>query len=131
MKKLLFLLGLLFVFIMSGKTQILWPFGAADVVTVTVSDTIDISDDIYDNMTYIDLDTDTNMIVSATNLSTQLRRGAQIVFEATESGVDADTIEWGTGLTGADTPVPNGKTVFIWFFYNGTAFKKICEQQTD
>ncbi len=129
MKKILILLFLIVPFL--AKSQIRYPFGAADVVTVTSDDTIDISDDIFDNLTYIDLDTDTNMVINATNLNSKLRTGALLVFEATESGFDADTITWGTGLTGAATAIPSGKTTFIQFFYNGTAFKKITQTQTD
>lgn len=132
MKKLLVILSLiLFVASFDANAQIRWPFGSPNEITVTSDDTIDIGSSVQRGLNYINFDTDTNIVFEATSLSSSLGVGELLFIEATENGVDADTLTYGTGMTGLLDPIPSGKTRVVTFIFNGTAWVKQSSEQID
>jgi hypothetical protein len=111
-----------------GEKAVRWPFGDVNEVTVTVDDTI-AATGLVKGFNYIDLNTDTNIVFNATVTENEL--GDFLYVEATESGVDADTITWGTGIEGALTILPSDKTVAVTFIFSGTEFQQISNNQID
>jgi hypothetical protein len=132
MKKVV-LISILFcaVALSSVTAQVRWPFGAANAITSTSADTIVYDNEFTRGLNYITIATDTNIVVQATNLSSELKLGDMVIFELTESTANADTVTWSTGFTGVATPIPSGKTKFVEFIYNGSALKKKNEQQAN
>lgn len=122
---------LLFCGLLIFSSFVRWPFGDVNDITVVVDDTIDIGADLKEGFNYIDLDTDTNILLTATSLRSSMEVGELLLIEATESGYDADTITYGTGITGLADPIPSGKTRIITFCYNGTTFQKVASTQID
>ena len=108
-----------------------WPGGAAYEPTYTSAAAVDISSLVVGGMTFIDADIDTNNTVNYTTASSELRTGDLLFFEFTESTGNADTITWGTNITGAVDAIPSGKTKVISFIWSGTAYLKLGSQQID
>lgn len=129
MKKLLVLIGFMF-FVFAGQAQLRYPFSNADTETLTSASTIALSE-IYDNLTVFTCATDTNITVNASTLDSDLKVGARVVFILTESTANADTITWGTNLTGLYDALPSGKTKIVEFIYNGTTFYKVASTQVN
>ena len=128
MKKILILSVLvLFAFVSNAQK---YPFGKADTETLTSASTIALSN-ISDNLTIFTLATDTTLTINAATLDDGLNTGAEIVFVLTESTANADTVSWGTNLTGLADPLPSGKTRIVKFIYNGTGFYKVASTQVD
>jgi hypothetical protein len=128
MKKIILILGLI-ACVMSVNAQIRWPFGEANTIVVTSADTIDVSTDVERGINYIDWNSDTTILLTATSISSSIKLGDLLIIEATESTANADTINYGTGFTGLYDALPSGKTKVITFIYNGTGFKKVSSTQ--
>ena len=101
-------------------TQIKYPFGAADTQALTATGAQALT--VNDRFTHID-----GATVSATgnrtiNLTIDegVEVGAMIFIESTTDG--AETLTFGTGITGAVLTGVAGKTFGKLFVYNGTAF---------
>lgn len=129
MKKLL-LLASLVVIAISVNAQVKFPFGAADTETLTSATTIALSE-IDDNLTIYTLATDTTATINAASIDDNIKTGSRLVFVLTESTANADTISWGTNLTGLADPLPSGKTKIVEFIYNGSGFYKVASTQVD
>jgi len=128
MKKLFILLTLV-IFACNVQAQ-RYPFGNATETTLTSDTTIALSE-IKNNLIIYTCATDTNITINAATLDGNLKTGARAVFVFTESTADADTITWGTNLTGATDAIPSGKTRIVEFIYNGTTFYKLTATQVD
>lgn len=130
MKKLAILS--IFVFVaLSVNAQIRWPFGAVNDVTNQVNDTVDISSYLERGLNYYDVSNDTTMLINVTTVDTEWKTGDLLVIEATEGSASADTLRYGTNITGLEDPIPAGKTKIITFIYNGSAFNKVAATQID
>lgn len=119
------------------NAQIKFPFGSADAATFTIADTtttgvIDVTD-LYDNVSIYTVTCDTNITINAdtTQIRTSMNNGAVIYFKVTEATKDADTITWGTNLTGTATAIPSGKTTIVKFVKIGTGFYKVSDTQVN
>lgn len=130
MKKLL-LLSILFVLAFSLNAQIRWPFGAVNSITGDTNDTIDISSELTRGLNYYDIANDTNVVINVTTVDTEWKTGELLVIEATEGTANADTVRYGTNITGLQTAIPSGKTAVVTFIWNGTAWVKQSEVQID
>lgn len=130
MKRLL-IIALFGLFVLNANSQVRWPFGAANEITVTVNDTIEVGTNLSRGINYIDMSTDTNIVLNATTIDTEVKIGDLLILEATEAGVDADTINYGTNITGLYDAIPSDKTRIITFIYNGSKFVKVSTTQID
>ena len=128
MKKL-FVLSAIILLAFSVQAQ-RYPFGSATETTLTSAATIALAE-ISDNLTIYTCATDTNITVNAATLDDNLKTGARVVFVFTESTANADTITWGTNLTGTTDAIPSGKTRIVEFIYNGTTFYKLTATQVN
>ena len=128
MKKLFILISFLVVAFAANAQR--YPFGAATETTLTSAATIALAE-ITNDLTVYTCATDTNITVNAASVDDNLKVGARLVFVFTESSSNADTITWGTTLTGTTDALPSGKTRIVEFIYNGTTFYKLCATQVD
>jgi len=128
MKKL-FILAIFLVVAFAANAQ-RYPFGEPTKTTLTSAATIALSE-ITNDLTIFTLATDTTLTVNAASVDDRLRAGARIVFILTESTANADTVNWGTTLTGTYDALPSGKTKVVEFIYNGTTFYKASTNQVD
>lgn len=131
MKKLLIILTALLFVSLSSEAQIRWPFGGANTVTGGTNDTLDISSQLSRGMNNYVITNDTNMVINVTTVNSNWEFGDLLIISATEGTANADTIRYGTNITGTATPIPSGKTKIITFLFNATAWVKISEQQID
>lgn len=131
MKKVILILSVIFALYISADAQVRWPFGNANSITVTSDDTIDISASLQRGLNYIDFNTDTNIVFQVSSMPSSLKIGDYLIIEATEAGVDADTLTYGTGITGAADAIPSDKTRVVKFVFNGTAWVKESSTQID
>lgn len=132
MKKL-FLLSALFVFALTFnvEAQIRWPFGSANEITGDTNDTIDISPELIRGLNFYDISNDSTVLINVTTVDTEWKIGELLIIEATEGSTSADTLRYGTNITGLETTIPSGKTAVITFVWNGTAWVKQSENQID
>ena len=128
MKKLFIVLSFLVVAFAANAQR--YPFGDATETTLTSAATIALGE-ITNDLTIFTCATDTNITVNAATIDSDLRSGARIIFVLTESSSNADTITWGTTLTGTTDALPSGKTKIVEFIYNGTTFYKVATNQVD
>jgi len=54
-----------------------------------------------------------------------------LIIEATEGTASADTIRYGTNITGLYDAIPSGKTRLVQFIWNATAWVKLSTVQID
>lgn len=130
MKKIAILTVLLFA-LLSVDAAVRWPFGAANTVTNQVNDTVDISGYLTRGLNYYDIDNDTTMVINVTTVSDDWAKGDLLIIEATEGTAAADTLRYGTNITGTEDPIPAGKTKVVTFIFNGTGFVKVAVTQID
>lgn len=128
MKRFLILVSFLIVAFSASAQR--YPFGNATSTTLTSAATIAVAE-ITNDLTVFTCATDTNITVNAANVDTDLKVGARLIFVFTESSANADTITWGTTLTGTVDALPSGKTRIVEFIYNGTTFYKVAANQVD
>ena len=128
MKKLFIVLSFLVVAFAANAQR--YPFGAATSTTLTSATTIALAE-ITNDLTIYTLATDTTTTISAASIDDNLRSGARLIFVLTESSANADTVNWGTTLTGTYDALPSGKTKIVEFIYNGTTFYKVSTNQVD
>ena len=128
MKKLFILISFLVVAFAANAQR--YPFGSATETTLTSAATIALSE-ITNDLTIFTCATDTNITVNAASVDDNLKSGARLVFILTENSANADTITWGTTLTGTTDALPSGKTKIVEFIYNGTTFYKVATNQVD
>lgn len=132
MKKLILLFTVLSLFVISANSQIRWPFGNAnEPAGDTTNDTIDISSQLTRGLNYLVISNDTNMVINVTTTSTSWAKGDLLFIEATEGTANADTIRYGTNITGLYDAIPSGKTAVSTFIWNGTAWVKVSAIQID
>jgi len=127
MKRILIIL-LLCAFTFSMQAQ-RWPFGNVNAVTNQVNDTVDISSYLIRGMNYYIPNNDTNMVINVTTLDSELELGDLLVIEGTEGSASADTLRYGTNITGLYDAIPVGKTAIVTFIFNGTAWVKLSTVQ--
>ena len=128
MKKLFLIISLiLVVFVVQAQK---YPFGNATETTLTSAATVALAE-ITNDLTIYTCATDTNITVNAATVDDNLRAGARLIFVLTESTANADTITWGTTLTGTVDALPSGKTKIVEFIFNGTTFYKVATNQVD
>lgn len=101
-----------------------WPFGSVDQVTNQTNDTVDISSYLTRGMNYYDISNDTNMVINVTTVNDENKLGDFLIIEATEATASADTLRYGTSITGLYDAIPAGKTIIVTFIFNGTAWLK-------
>lgn len=130
MKRLLAVLFIL-TLAMSSQAQIRWPFGDANVVTGGSNDTLDISSQLKAGLNDYTVSNDTSMLINVTTTSNSWEFGESLIISATEATASADTIRYGTNITGLETVIPAGKTKIVTFIYNGNAWVKQAETQID
>lgn len=123
MKKLIILISFV-VLCFSAQSQVRWPFGAANTVTGGINDTLDISSQLTRGLNWYAPDNDTNMVINVTTVSSSWKTGEALVISFTEGTGNADTLRYGTNITGLDDAIPSGKTRVITFIYNGIAWVK-------
>ncbi len=138
MKKGQLLLGLFLAMLISiscvqeTKSQVVWPFANATTTTST-ADTITLDlGTVFNTMNVVTISAATLDSALTVNISTlsDVRVGSVLQVWATADGY-AEVITWGTNITGSATTVTANKTDAITFMYNGTAFIKTTEIQTD
>lgn len=125
------IISILFVMVLSVNSQIRWPFGEANTVTGGANDTVDISSQLTRGLNYYVIDNDTNMVINVTTVSTSWKTGDLLLIEATEGTAVADTLRYGTNITGLYDAIPSGKTAISTFIWNGTAWVKLSAIQID
>lgn len=130
MKKLILLISLC-VFAFSLNAQIRWPFGAANAITGGTNDTLDISAELTRGLNYYIITNDTNMVINVTTVDNSWSKGDLLIIEATEGTASADTIRYGTNITGLYDAIPSGKTRLVQFIWNATAWVKLSTVQID
>jgi hypothetical protein len=130
MKKLILLISLC-VLTFSLNAQIRWPFGDANAITGGTNDTVDISSELTRGLNYYIITNDTNMVINVTTASTSWKKGDLLIIEATEGTAVADTIRYGTNITGLEDAIPSGKTRISSFIWNATAWVKFATVQID
>lgn len=132
MKKLLILISLFVVIGLTANSQIKYPWGEPNTVSLTstnvVAKNIALAS-IYDNLTIYTVTCDTSVTINASTLNARLTKGSKMVFIITEATANADTITWGTNIEGLTTKTPSGKVAVVEFMYNGTTFYKVAETQ--
>lgn len=134
MKRLIFLLTTAFLLIFASfesEAQIRWPFGAVNSVTGGTNDTVDISSQLIRGLNYYDVSNDTTMLINVVTVDDSWSKGDFLVIELTEGSTSADTLRYGTNITGLESIVASGKTKVITFIFNGTAWIKQSEVQID
>lgn len=123
---------LCFVSVYDADAGVRWPFGAVNTVANdTSNDTLDISSSLTRGLNYYDISNDTNMVLNVTTINTEWATGDLLIIEATEGSTSADTIRYGTNITGTYTAIPSGKTTIITFIFNSSAWVKQSEVQID
>lgn len=130
MKRYLILLAIS-VLALSVDAQIRWPFGNYNSITGGSNDTIDISSELERGLNYYDISNDTNVWINVTTTSDVWKTGDFLFIEATEATGDADTLNYGTNITGLLDAIPSGKTRIVQFIWNGTAWVKVSSVQID
>lgn len=123
---------LLFAICEQSEAQVIrWPFGAANTVTGGSNDTVDISSQLSRGLNNYTITNDTNMVINVTTVDSEWKFGDLLVISATEGTANADTLRYGTNITGTLTAIPSGKTTVVTFIFNGTAWVKQSEVQID
>jgi hypothetical protein len=131
MKKLIGIIVVLFVIAFAANADIRWPFGDVTTVTGGSNDTVDISSELTRGINVYTITNDTNMVINVTTVASNWEAGEFLFISATEGSGSADTLRYGTNITGNYDPIPAGKTWTAWFFWNGTAWVKISSNQID
>ncbi|MCK5632597.1 hypothetical protein KAH94_02530 [bacterium] len=101
------------------------------VTNDTSNDTLDISSSLKRGINYYDISNDTTVLLNVTTVDTEWKTGDLLIIEATEGSTAADTVRYGTNITGLETAIPSGKTTIISFIFNGSAWVKQSEVQID
>ena len=128
MKKILFIF-IFFAAVLSVQAQIRWPFGSVNAVTNQVNDTVDISSYLIRGINYYTITNDTNMVINVTTVGSEWKKGDLLIIEATEGSTSADTLRYGTNITGLYDAIPAGKTAIVTFIFNETAWVKLSTVQ--
>ena len=128
MKKILFI-TLFLAATFCVQAQIRWPFGNVNAVTNQTNDTVDISSYLIRGLNYYIPDNDTNMVINVTTVGTEWKKGDLLIIEGTEGTTSADTLRYGTNITGLYDAIPSGKTAIVTFIFNGTAWVKLSTVQ--
>ena len=128
MKKVI-LLSILVLVSVCLSAQVRWPFGSVNEVTNQVNDTVDISSYLIRGLNYYTVTNDTSMVINVTTADDSWKKGDLLVIEITEGTAAADTVRYGTNITGLQDVIPAGKTVLSTFVYNETAWVKLSSIQ--
>lgn len=131
MKKIFIIIGLLAIVALTTQAGVRWPFGAVNTVTGGSNDTVDISSQIDRGLNFYTITNDTNMVINVTTVNSEWEKGELLFISATEGSGSADTIRYGTNITGNYDPIPATKTWTAFFIFNGSAFVKISSVQID
>lgn len=131
MKRIFIIISLLAVVAFTTQAGVRWPFGAVNTITGGSNDTVDISSQITRGLNYYTITNDTNMVINVTTVNSEWETGELLIISATEGTANADTIRYGTNITGNYDPIPSGKTWTAFFIFNGSAFVKISSVQID
>jgi len=130
MKRLILLISLC-VLTFSLNAQIRWPFGNVNEITGGTNDTLDISSELTRGLNYYIITNDTTMLINVTTVDDSWKKGDLLVIEATEGSTDADTVRYGTNITGVEDAIPEGKTRIAMFIWNAVAWVKLSTVQID
>lgn len=134
MKKLIFLIAILFAFSFTANAQN-YPFGDVEYFGQTAVDTsTDVGNDtltLTNQVAFADFAIDSTHTISA-NVS-ELRTGAMFYWKVkneSESSSD-NTLKFDQNIAATDETVTTGKTSMIELFYDGSQFNIVAIKQID
>ena len=131
MKKVIFILSVLFALNTTAQTLVKYPFGAADFSTLTVD-----NDTLYavtsNSLTYLTLsDTLVGNTVMYATIGSGVKAGDKL-FIRSRNGSTARTITWkSTYFKAANTTTTANKTKVYSFVYDGSVWVIVGTQQID